>query len=47
MQVCLIERPYFTIYIEFSHPAGNELGILGTEIKDDDFFFHKGYINLK
>jgi hypothetical protein len=30
----------FAIYIEFPYPAGDELGVLGTEVKNQDLFCH-------
>jgi hypothetical protein len=28
----------FAVNLEFPHPPGNELGVLGAEIEDEDFF---------
>jgi hypothetical protein len=34
----VIERVNFTKYIQLANPAANQLGVLGAEIKDEDFF---------
>ena len=34
-----IEGVNFAVDLEFPHPPGNELGILGAEVQDQDFFF--------
>ena len=36
----LVERVDFTIDIQLPESSADELGDLGTEIKDDDFFGH-------
>ncbi|MFM2249735.1 MAG: hypothetical protein RLZZ358_662, partial [Bacteroidota bacterium] len=28
------------VHIEFAHASGNELGVLGTEIEDEDLLSH-------
>lgn len=42
----MIERMYFTIYIEFPYTPGYQLCILGPEIKDQDFFLHVELIKM-
>jgi hypothetical protein len=29
----------FAVDLEFPHPSGNELGVLGAEVQNQDFFF--------
>ena len=35
-----VPRMQFAIDVSFAHAAGNKLGVLGTEIEDEDFLVH-------
>src|SRR3546814_582530 len=37
----------FTIYIQLPHPSRNQLGILGAEIKDNDFLWHGPKVRIR
>src|SRR5690554_309598 len=40
-------RINFAIYIQLPHPPRNQLGILGAEIKDNDFFWHGPKVRIR
>lgn len=43
----LVKRMYFAIYIEFAYAPGYKLGVLRTEIEDQDCFVHGAKIKRK
>jgi len=40
----VMERVNFTVYVQFAYSSGNQLGVLRSEVKDQNHFGHAAKI---